>query len=346
MNQLRSQLPIPAHFNLANADQIYSVDYATLEAQARAWRQLHSIPAGASDRKKVTLMIIDAMNTFCHPSFPLFVGGRTGRGAIDDNIRLAQFTYRNLANITNIAVTLDTHTVMQIFHPVFWVNDRGEHPAPFTNITVEDVETGRWMVNPAAAQLVNGNLAWLKNYALNYVRQLRDKGRYDLTIWPIHGMLGGVGYALSGIIEEAVFFHNIARASQTDFQIKGGNPLVEMYSVLGPEVTADHNGLPVAQKNTKFLQTLLSGDALIIGGQAKSHCVAWTIDDLLTEILAQDARLARQVYLLDDCSSPVVVPGVIDYTDAADAAYVRFAAAGMHVVSSTTPMSDWPDFLA
>ena len=77
---------------------------------------------------------------------------------------------------------------------------------------------------------------------------------------------------------------------------------------------------------------------MIVAGQAKSHCVAWTIDDLLEG----EQRLAERVYLLEDCSSPVVVPGVVDYTEEADAAFERFAAAGMHVVRSTDPMVDWP----
>jgi len=29
----------------------------------------------------------------------------------------------------------------------------------------------------------------------------------------------------------------------------------------------------------------------------------------------------EKVYLLEDCTSPVVIPGVIDYTDLADAAF-------------------------
>jgi nicotinamidase-related amidase len=67
----------------------------------------------------------------------------------------------------------------------------------------------------------------------------------------------------------------------------------------------------------------------------RSHCVAWTVADLLAEIRARDAALARKVILLDDCSSPVVVPGVVDFTDDAEAAYARFAAAGMRRVKST-----------
>jgi hypothetical protein len=37
----------------------------------------------------------------------------------------------------------------------------------------------------------------------------------------------------------------------------------------------------------------------------------------------------------------VVVPGM-DYTAEADAAFERFAAAGMHVVRSTEPIESWP----
>ena len=53
-------------------------------------------------------------------------------------------------------------------------------------------------------------------------------------------------------------------------------------------------------------------------------------------------RLAERTYLLEDCTSPVVVPGVVDYTDEANAAFERYAAAGMHVVRSTTPIERWP----
>jgi nicotinamidase-related amidase len=59
------------------------------------------------------------------------------------------------------------------------------------------------------------------------------------------------------------------------------------------------------------------------------------VDDLLTEIQAIDPSLTQRIYLLEDCMSPVVVPGVVDFSDAADAAFRRFAAAGMQVIRST-----------
>jgi nicotinamidase-related amidase len=91
----------------------------------------------------------------------------------------------------------------------------------------------------------------------------------------------------------------------------------------------------------ELIRKLLTFDAVVIAGQAKSHCVAWTIDDLLADVAA-GGQLAQRTYLLEDCSSPIVVPGVVDYTDEADAAFERFAAAGMHVVRSTDPIDTWP----
>jgi nicotinamidase-related amidase len=177
----------------------------------------------------------------------------------------------------------------------------------------------------------------------HYAQTLKDGGKYDLTIWPYHAILGGIGHALVSAVEEAIFFHGIARYSQPDFQVKGGNPFTENYSVLSPEVLVDADGKEIAQKNFKFIKKLLNFDAVIIGGEAKSHCVAWTIDDMLHEISSTERELAEKVYLLEDCSSPVVIPGVVDYTEEANAAFQRFADAGMHIVRSTDPISSWPD---
>ena len=64
--------------------------------------------------------------------------------------------------------------------------------------------------------------------------------------------------------------------------------------------------------------------------------------------MRDDARgpaLAPRTFLLEDCTSPVVVPGY-NYTEQADAAFERFAAAGMHVVRSTEPIESWPGIRA
>jgi nicotinamidase-related amidase len=128
--------------------------------------------------------------------------------------------------------------------------------------------------------------------------------------------------------------------------MKGQSPPTEHYSALGPEVARDHAGTPLGTRNGRLIERLLRFDAVLVAGQAKSHCVEWTIEDLLRDSLVREHGLADRLYLLEDCTSPVVVPGVVDYTDAADEAFARFAAAGAHVVRSTDPVASWPGPIA
>jgi nicotinamidase-related amidase len=336
--QNQTQLPIPSHFNPNKVGEVWRVNYQKGSTEAREWANIHEIKPASTDKNRICLLLIDVQNTFCIPDFELFVGGKSGKGAIEDNVRLCEFIYRNLKTITTIIPTLDTHTSMQIFHPIFWINPAGEHPTPATtNITQTDIEKGIWKVNPAVAFSLNYSYEFLEKHAYHYVTKLTENGKYPLTVWSYHSMLGGIGHALVSAVEEAIFFHCIARNSQTQFEIKGDNPLTENYSVLRPEVIEGFDNELIAQKNSRLIQQLLEYDAVVIAGQAKSHCVAWTVDDLLTEIQIIDANLAKKIYLLEDCTSPVVVPGIVDYSDAANAAYERFVHAGMNVVKSV----DW-----
>ena len=335
-------LPLPPHFNPDLVGEVRRVPYQGLAQAARQWAGKHSIPPAADDPRRVALIAIDMQNTFCLPEFELFVGGRSGRGAVDDARRLCEFVYRNLGVLTKIIATLDTHQAMQIFHPVFLVDEQGEHPAPMTLVSYEDVRQGRWKFNPAVARSLGMTPEYGQQHLLHYTHELKSQGKYDLTIWPYHAMVGGIGHAQVPAFEEAVFFHTIARQSQAEMTIKGQLATTEAYSAIGPEVLEGPRGEKIGKKNPRFLELVESYDAVIIAGEAKSHCVAWTVDDLLVQIQARDPALAQKVYLLEDCASPVVVPGVVDYTDAADEAYRRFEAAGMHVVRSTDPISEWP----
>ncbi len=336
------ELPIPSHFRPEKAGEIWKVLYQERAEEAERWAKQYKIRPSADDRFRICLVPVDVQNTFCIPGFELYVGGRSGTGAVDDNRRLSEFIYRNLGGITEICPTMDTHQAIQIFHSIFLVNEKGEHPSPFTLISEEDVRRGIWKFNPAVAHSLGISEAYGQQYLRHYVHELKEGAKYDLTIWPYHAMLGGIGYAIVSLVEESIFFHSVVRYSRPDFQIKGDNPLTENYSVLSPEVLEDTEGGQIAQKNTQFIQKLLQFDAVVITGQAKSHCVAWTIDDLLEDILVRDEKLAEKVYLLEDCTSSVVVPGVIDYTDQGDAAFRRFSQAGMHVVRSTDPIESWP----
>ena len=333
----RKKINIPNHFDPAKVDKIWKVNYQQLFDDAKKWKDEHNLTPAVDDKLKIALLLVDVQNTFCNPGFELFVGGRSGRGAVDDNIRLCEFIYRNLDILTEIIPTMDTHQAAQIFHSIFLINDNGEHPQPNILISYEDIKNGLWKINPDVLKFLGYDEEKAQQHLVHYTKTLKDKSKYGLLIWPYHAMLGGIGHALVPSVEEAIFFHSIARYSQPDFQIKGRNPLTEHYSIFGPEVRTDAEGNKIADKNSDLINKLKRYDIIIIAGQAKSHCVAWTIDDLLQE----EKDLAKKVYLLEDATSPVVIPDVIDFTEQADKAFKKFANAGMHIVKTIHPVEEW-----
>jgi nicotinamidase-related amidase len=336
------ELPVPAHFDPDRVGEVWRVPYEDRARDAPAWAEKHGLRPAAGDSFRVCILAVDVQNTFCVPDFELFVAGRSGSGAVDDSRRLCEFVYRNLGTITQIFPSLDTHHAMQVFHAIWLVDEQGNHPGPYALISPDDVEAGQWKVNGAVAEALGIGVDYAERHLAHYTRRLAEGGKYDLTIWPYHAMLGGIGHALVSAFEEAVFFHRVARYSPPDFQVKGDNPLTEHYSMLGPEVTEGPDGDRLDGMNTELIDKLLTFDAVVVAGQAKSHCLAWTIDDLLADDDARERRLAERTYLLEDCTSPVVVPGIVDYTDEADAAFERYADAGLHVVRSTEPIESWP----
>ncbi len=344
------ELPLPPFYEAANAERSgYSPDQSALFAAAADWRKLHSIAPAGKDPLNTHLLLIDAQRDFCFPEGSLYVGGRGGKGALDDNRRTAEFILRNLARITNITVTLDTHHAFQIFFASFWVDEAGQPLQAHREVTAADLEAGRARPNPdIASWLCGGDLEWLTRQALHYCRELETAGRYKLYLWPPHCIAGSVGSALAGVVHEARMFHSFVRSAQSWTEAKGDNPLTENYSVLRPEVLTQFDGhKPLAARNDALLGRLLAADMLLVAGQASSHCVKSTVDDLLEAIEAKDPALAKKVYLLTDCMSAVAVPDgkggfVADFTAQADAALARYSAAGMHLVRSADPMSGWP----
>ncbi len=353
----------PAYYDAGLAgDFFHAPDRMAIFHEAIRFRRMFKIPPAATDSRRIELLLIDVQRDFCHPEGTLYVGGRDGRGAVDDNRRIAEFIYRNLARLTHIRCTLDSHHNFQIFFPWFWVDSHGEPLAPHTLITA-DGRTATVLVNidPAGNILkedvrpnpdmtpwvTDQGYDWLVEQCCFYNRELASGGRYTLYLWPPHCLVGSPGHTVTGVVDEARTLHSLARSTQSWTEAKGGHNLTENYSVLCPEVLATWDGGILAERNVPFYRTLMEADALVVAGQAASHCVKSTVQDLLDAIRRQDPSLARRVYLLTDCMSSVVVRGadgaiLADFTEAAEETLDEAASAGMHLVSSTDPMESWP----
>lgn len=235
---------------------------------------------------RLEFLIIDPQNDFSDaPGAALPV---PGAGA--DAERLAGLLDRLGDRIAAIHVTLDTHQLVDISHPIFWRNQQGQPPPPFTQITVADVEQGVWRTFRPEHQ----------QRALDYVRALRDNGRYTLTIWPPHCLIGTWGHGVMPVMARALQRWEETGFARVDYVTKGHNPWTEHYSAVQADVPDPTD--PGTQLNTRLIRTLENADVVALSGQALSHCVANTVRDI-ADYLGQES--VRKLVLIEDTSSPV-----------------------------------------
>ncbi len=300
----------PGFYNPQRIGTLFYPNVAGIAAEAA---QANLAPA-TQDKQKIHLVIIDMQVDFCHAGGSLNVPG-----SVDDIQRLTEFIYTNAERITNITCSLDSHLPHQIFHPAWWADEQGNHPTPFTMITYQDIKDGKWRPLVAPVQ------------STNYVKQLEEEAKKTLTIWPYHVMIGSIGNALDPELFSAVMWHSLARKTQPTWLTKGSIPLTEHYSIIQPEVPVPNH--PLGGKNKAFLDTLADADIVLIAGEAESHCVLETVEDLVEDFSAKPDAL-QKIYFLRDCTSPVQHPDV-DFHAIALKRFAEFERQGVNFINST-----------
>ena len=234
---------------------------------------------------KIEALFIDPQVDFCDPTGNLYV-----KGADKDMERLATMIKRTKSKIDDIHVTMDSHHYVDVAHPVFWKNSSGQHPNPFTIISSSDVRNGVW--NPT-------NLSWRKRM-LDYVEALEKGGKYPLCIWPPHTLIGSEGHNVFPVLFEALLEWEKDFA-MVDYVTKGSNVFTEHYSAIRAEVVDQLD--MTTQINTRLINTLMEADLVVIAGEAGSHCLKNTVEDIATAF--GDNAYIKKLVLLTDATSPV-----------------------------------------
>ncbi len=247
------------------------------------------VPA-AKDLQSVLVILIDEQQDFM-PTGALGVPG-----ADEDVKRVTKWVYDNMGKITQIAVSIDTHNPFQIFHPCWWEDENGQNPAPFTAISLADLDSGKYrpVIRP--------------QHSRDYVEALSKSNKKVLVIWPYHCLQGTQGCALDPQVSNMVYYHSVARKALSIRLVKGLDPDTEMYGIIKPEWD------PKNYINMSFLNKLESFDRVVIAGEAKSHCVLESISQMLDYYKAKP-EITPRVFILEDCMSNI--PGFEAATEAA-----------------------------
>ncbi|MCF0072634.1 isochorismatase family protein [Dyadobacter sp. CY261] len=250
---------------------------------------------------KTALLVIDAQYDFCNPNGTLFVPG-----AEKDVERIANLISLEGDKIDAIFLTLDTHKVLDIAHPLFWEDQNGNTVAPFTLISRKSVEAGKWVPR------------YHHEFVLKYLQTLETEGEFQHFIWPEHCLIGSKGAALDDTLMNAVlaWTHRTRRDYRT--VSKGINPLTEHFGVFKAQVPVAN--APETELDERFLHELNEYDQVLVAGEARSHCVATSI----RQIVKFAPSLAPKVVVLTDCMSDVP-----NFGHLADAIYEEAAQNGM-----------------
>jgi len=302
----------PHYYDPKRIGTLFYPDVAAVAEQA----QNQHLMSALQDSKKIAFLIIDMQVDFSHGA-----GTLTVPGALADIRRVIEFIFNHAEKITKILCSLDSHYPLQIFHPAWWVDENGHHPPPFTIVSAQDVEKGKW------------SPLYSKDWSVHYVHELQNEAKKQLTIWPYHVPIGGVGHALDPELWSAVFWHSIARKSQPLMLTKGSLPNTEHYSVIKPEIETEESS--DQSFDERFSQLVHEYDYIYLAGEAESHCVLETVKDLV-RLFADQPQKLRKLFILDDCMSSVVHPD-IDFHAIAREEFVKCAQQGVQFVKSTDP---------
>lgn len=254
-----------------------------------------------SKNHKIHMLLIDPQNDFCdipadaHPANPLVQGGRISPalpvpGANDDMMRVAALIDRIGSKLYDIHVTMDSHNPIDIAHPAWWRNDKGDSPAPFTLISAADVRNGVWRARNQLAQA----------HSLRYVESLEANARYVLIIWPEHCLIGQWGHNVHSSVANSLNNWARSRMEVVDYVTKGSNATTEHYSAVQAEVPDSND--PSTMLNSRLIKTLSEADIILVAGEALSHCVASTVRDIANNFGEENIK---KLVLLTDCSSSV-----------------------------------------
>lgn len=246
------------------------------------------------------LFVIDPQNDFMgrNDGSPLTEGGNVAalpvNGAVADMLRLAGYIDRKGDEFAQIIVTLDTHEVVgthlsDIGHPGFWMDANGNHPAPFTLITKDDIARRVWQ------PYIAGFGARVHDYFQKVGTQM---------IWPPHCIDGTWGHQVFTTLQGALDRWEEKSGTPVTYVRKGMNPLTEQYGVFEAAVPDPDD--KETQFNVKLLVRLAAAPRVVFAGEALDYCVKTSIEQAVA-VLPTDAL--HKFTLLANCMSPVTIAG-------------------------------------
>jgi len=215
---------------------------------------------------KNLLFIVDPQNDFVLENGMLPVPN-----AKQDMARLISFIGVYGKEIDDVLISLDAHSVIHVGHPSFWQMKDGSEVKPFT--FVDKVMLKK--ITPRFCEV--------------YVKaDIKKNG--PVMIWPEHCIKGDHGYCVYTPLMTVL----------NDWQVKCGKPI--RFVEKGQDIRFEMHSAFSRGKNLDVLKDISGYDRVLVCGEALSHCVKQTVDDMVKYF---DVLDKTQIIVFNDCTSPI-----------------------------------------
>ncbi len=235
-----------------------------------------------SDMKGNALVIVDPQNDFCDQRGSLYVDG-----AAADIVRLSKYIKEMGREIGGIFISLDSHDSVAIFHPGFWTDEAGAHPAGYTTITPDDFRSKKWKVMSAESE----------PFAERTFAVMERKGIENLMVWPEHCVVSTWGHQIADPLRDALRGWREETGRAVRYVFKGENPYTDQFSIF----EGVDDSYPETAFNERLFSQLVQFESVSFAGEALSHCVQESIPPYLRKL----GEAKQTVRLFVDCTSPV-----------------------------------------
>ena len=222
---------------------------------------------------------------------------------------------------------MDSHHKFHIAHACFWEGG----VQPFTLISNESVRKGEF--KPVNSECMD--------WVLKYTEELEKKGKFMLCIWPEHCLIGSPGHNVNSEISIGLdhWLKETNSRNPNDnginFVLKGQNKMTEMYSCMSAEVIVEED--KSTHFNKELMERLVEREGkIVVVGQASSHCVNFSVRDIVRNWPKDCKKGLVDLVILKDCMSPV--PG---FETAEQEFFMEMGDAGCTVCTSEAFMSGW-----
>lgn len=264
-------------------------------------------------KPRIVLVSIDNQNDFIK---------KDGRLSVPNAVlaahRAATFIDTNIADIEHIIHTFDQHREEHIFYPMWWVNNDGQHPNEYSDITAQSVIDGTWTP------------VYEKDWSVEYAKKLKS-----FTIWPEHCTENTSGAKLFQAIQDATDRHSAFHNTTPTDVIKGLHKKTENYGAFAPEVEDPSD--PSTKPNTALMEIIANYDRSYWCGEERGHCVRRSLEQYIAWCKVNAPEAIAKIRYLDDCISTLEFGET--YKNDIEESIQSMVRDGMIVVKSTDPIS-------